>query len=311
MNRAGRTPDERRPKARRRRTAGVRAAIALVAAQGAACRPPAAELDPLRYLAVGVEPREEARTEERALMTRGYRVRARVDGTNFVALGASTAGEERSAVRVITERGMVLGVDAPSRDRPTWTRVELLESASGRDLDGDETEEIVLRVRDSVRFAPCLAVVRVTAEGAAYEVTIDTRAHGERACIEAVGDVERDGRLELFVGYRPWHVPGAPVPVVEVPYVGADGAFTPAPPSTVALHARDAMPARALERDQARASGDVGNVVALTLELAWYGLAAGLERGAVLRDVDAEVERLSLDGPMRELLAVARRDLAG
>lgn len=271
----------------------------------AGCRPHAPAYDPLSYLAVGVDPIAEADHEERALHANGFAVTNRVDGRTFVALGAYAPRSQATAVRIITGRGIAMGIDAPMRDRPTWRRVQLIEPHSGRDLDGDGEADVVVRVTDAARPAPCFVVVRVRDEGDAFEVPIDARAFGPHACPEEIVDVEGDGSIEFLVGYRPWIVRDAPTPTLPIPFAGRAGSFEPASEAVLQLLARSLVPERAEDRNLARAEGDVREVVRLSLEIAWLDGHRGRPIDVRRAELAEAIAGLTLDAATTELVRLA------
>jgi len=283
----------------------LRESTLLFALALAACHRGGPTYDALDYLAVGVDPFAEAEREEHAFEAHGFVVSQRVDGRAFVALGAFSPGTRATAVRIITSRGIALGIDAPLRDRPTWRSVALIEHESGRDLDGDGEAEVLVRIEDSMRPEACLVVIRVRERGDAFEVPIDARAFGPRACPEQAVDVEGDGSLELLVGYRPWVVRDADIPTMPIPFAGHAGTFEPASAATLQMLADGAVPARIEDRNQARSAGEVREVVRLSLEIAWLDGKRGVgidTRRAALAEA---IAGLTLDEPTTELVRIA------
>lgn len=279
------------------------------------CRHPEPAYDPLAYLAIGVDPQAEASAEERALRDRGYRIVSRVDGRLFVALGAASGGgTTASAVRILTKNGIALGVDVPSHDHPTWRRVELVERPGGIDLDFDDDHapEVLLRVTDSMRPLPCYVVVRVreSSRGDAFEVPIDARAYGPRACPEEVADVDHDGVHELLVGERPFAVRGAPVPRRLVPFVPHLGSWVVG--SEGQLRDVSLREAGALREELAlaRARGDAPEVLRLAAEIALAEETLGLSPAERSSSFEAALAGLSLDDPCTELAAAVRASFA-
>lgn len=301
--------------ARRHAGSFLHASLALITAPCVAgCRAEGPAYDPLAYLAIGVDPHEEAAAEEGALRERGYRVLARIDGRHFVALGAASGDVGPTAVRILTKNGIALGVDAPARARPTWRRVELVESPGGIDLDFDEDRapEVLLRVTDSMRARPCYVVVRIreSSRGDAFEVPVDARAYGASACVEEVTDVDRDGVVELLVGHRPWVVRGAPVPRLLVPFVPHQGEFVPgseAQRRDVAIREAGALRE---ELAHARARSDANEILRLAAEIALAEGAVGLSQADRRSSFDAAIEGVQFDEHCAELVSLVRAELA-
>lgn len=288
--------------------AGILATLAFASVGG--CAAPQPNFDPLDYLAVGVDLPTETATEERGFRTRGFAVVSRIDGRHFVALGARSPRSSASAVRILTERGIAMGVDTPATDRPAWRSVALLEIGGGHDLDGDGEPEVLLRVDDSLRPLPCIVVVRVRAAGDAFEVPIDARAYGARACPEDVVDLDGDGNIELLVGHRPWFVYGAPVPTVPIAFQGQLGEWTAAPGSMAGALARVAVAEREQARVQALARGDARDAARLALEIAWLDRAQAPWSSDAESRLSAMLDSLELDPPTRELVRIARASLS-
>ena len=67
--------------------------------------------DPLDYLRVGVDPREEAAAIVDQLERNGFEVGRRIDEDSYVALDAASGPE--SLVRIVTFRGVALSLEAP------------------------------------------------------------------------------------------------------------------------------------------------------------------------------------------------------
>lgn len=174
--------------------------------------PPLVHEDPTRFLRVGLDPRSEADELERRLEASGYARVARVASADVVALSMRRE-DGATLVRVVTRRGLVLSVDAPTES--------LERSAVGvedvpLDLDGDGHPEIVLSATDAARDRRCLALVRVAPDGSLREVTPTLELGGD-ACVEALRDLG-DGRAAALAVVRFVHLAIDRPPSLSVPF---------------------------------------------------------------------------------------------
>lgn len=134
--------------------------------------------DPLDYLQVGVDPREEAATLVDDLRRSGFQVGRRIDEKGYVAFDASSNGE--STVRVVSGRGVVLSVQAPDVRWPERLWVELAPDPRP-DFDRDGQRDVVVAARE--RDRTCLAWAQVDGAGFASEVFRPQTEWGERPCV--------------------------------------------------------------------------------------------------------------------------------
>ena len=132
------------------------------------------------FLQSGVRLEEEERQVRRVLRQRDMRVTARLEGPGFVALGASTRDDRRSAVRVITLRGVVVAEDGAEDDLFAPSRVVLLEHFGG--TLGDYVFVATARI-PYVRDVGCVSLHRLLPDATAVEVVLDVSALGSRACV--------------------------------------------------------------------------------------------------------------------------------
>lgn len=157
-------------------------------------------MDPLDFLAAGVDPVEEADRVALQLGRAGYVVDRRVEGGGAVAIGARRLRDGASAVRLVTRRGVVLGLDAPDARHPERVAVRLPEGANflRRELDG--YHELPIEV---VTHARCIAVLVVDGGGFVRELSRDENPHPNEGCYreeEPEADVPDDEVPELEEG---------------------------------------------------------------------------------------------------------------
>lgn len=124
----------------------------------------------------------------------------------------------RSLVRIVTERGVALAIDAP--EQHGRTRVGLLDGFPAN-LDRDAHEEVLVFADDPALDRRCVAIVRIV-EGVAREVRLELDAlHGD-ACIEDMADVDGDGSAEALVVVRFTELSLGSAPRVVVPFGGPE-----------------------------------------------------------------------------------------
>ena len=296
-----------------RERAGVFLGGAL-ATLGVACGSPGLEMrDPIDYLRVGVDPRDEAQSTRRSLSREGYDVHTVVEADDVFVLNALRPRDGATAVRVVTRAGIALGLDAPDRAHPARDRVEGLPAeVSGRDLLGDGNLEVLLRVDGRDRAAPCIAVVRIDAQGRAVELPLPTRRVQVGACAEEAevivrGDGERVVALLVVARYALASV--AEVASVAIPLRGHEGEFVllgpDAPGYFAARIAERERNAERVRRGSAEAGGEGASGPDELPKLAVEGGVLAVFAGAARDDVDALVTRLS-EGAGLEARAEAR-----
>jgi hypothetical protein len=172
--------------------------IAWLVALAAGCAPERPVQDPLDYLAAGVDPAEEADRVALQLGRAGFVVDKRLEGGGAVALAARRLRDGATAVRIITRRGVALGLDAPDPRFPERRAVRLLEGAGfiRREMDGHV--ELPIEVITHVR---CVAVIVVDAGGFIGELSRDENPHPNEGCYpEEPEESLDDEALELEEG---------------------------------------------------------------------------------------------------------------
>jgi hypothetical protein len=169
----------------------------------AACRPdPSAdylqrELTFFQGYVDAVDPQREALEVRRVLAQRRLRVEDELSEVGYVALGARQPGGPLSAVRLVTRRGVVLGVDGDLSAPLAPSEVSLASSAP-RQLEDLDLVTISLRAR--ALDLGCLRLFRVLGDGRVVELKLDVSALGSRACVAELR-AAGGGRLLATVGF--------------------------------------------------------------------------------------------------------------
>ena len=147
-----------------------------------ACTKPEPVQDPLDYLRVGVDPRQEASAVMEDLRAHGFQIGHVIDEREYVAFDASDGAN--STVRVVTSRGPALSMQVPDVRWPERLWVGL---GAGPRPDFSE----VFRPRDEWGDFPCVIEIDVAGPRVLLEVSVPdapTRDARVRVPIE-----ERDG----------------------------------------------------------------------------------------------------------------------
>jgi hypothetical protein len=178
------------------------------------CRGPATPIDDARHLRVGLDARAEADAIEAQLRGRGWVRVVRVDAPGAVGL-AMRGDEGRTALRVVTQRGLVLAVEAPTE---SLERAEVGLIDAPTDLDRDGFVELLPAATDAATERRCFAIARVMPDGSLVEVTPSFEGLGGSACLEALVDLEGDGRLEVVAKVRFASLAWETAPSVALPF---------------------------------------------------------------------------------------------
>ena len=137
--------------------------------------------DPLDYLRIGVDPREEASAIIEDLRTHGYTIGRRIEEPGYVAFDAASGPD--STVRVVTTRGPSLALQVPDVRWPERLWVKLAPDPRP-DFDRDGRRDVVVAIREPGRT--CLAWVQVNVDGFIAEVFGSNPEWGDAPCVVEV-----------------------------------------------------------------------------------------------------------------------------
>lgn len=272
--------------------------ILLLAAPLVGCTPTQSSVlpDDTHYLSVGIDPRAAIDEATRVLAPHGLAVGVRVDAPRFSA--ASYAGRSgRTALRVATERGMALALDADADEGALLS----LDARTGTDLTADGAADVVIVRTESTRR--CLALAEVDGEGLLRAAPTDPRWLDRALCIDELIDLTHDGRVEAIVEV-PFRDLGVPAPSLRVPMT-LDATSRFAPSAWPQGYALAEIARRDAQLEVALARGDGANATRLAIELALLSAT----RNGDDAEIDARLglaRGLALDTPQR-----ARLDAAG
>lgn len=249
-------------------------ALTLVAL-AAACGGPSRGLpDYAEYLQAGVVPTEEA---ERVIAFLGRSDLVLVDRIEVgpaIALGFARESDGARAVRVVTPTGVSFGLESsPVSVREPYRGDVVIDPRSGGDLDADGRPDVVVARVEPHRS--CLLVIGVAPEGELQVLEVDARDLDGGTCLEALRDVDGDGRMEAIVAlYGSPPGAGARSPRAELPLERDEaGVYRRAPPSVAFLATEAARIDGELAR--ARAASAPDEVLVLAVERAFVLFAAG------------------------------------
>ena len=240
-------------------------------------------------LRVGVDPSAEADAIEARLYDGGYRRRVRLDGETHSSLAMEHLETGETAVRIVTKAGLALAVEAPADTNRS--AVGILDLGA-LDLDGDGAEEVAVFAIDPARARRCIAIVRIDERWRAREVPLDTADLGGEPCIEAMDDVDGDGRPEAIVVVRYPELSMGTPPQVALPY--AAPRWTPLPPGAARAFAREQSALRRETLATARQESDVREAYRIGVELAAIARFAGESADAQVHALRSSVEGLTL-----------------
>jgi hypothetical protein len=224
-----------------------------------ACAKPEPVQDPLDYLRIGVDPREEAEAIVEDLRVHGFTIGHRINEREYVAFDAVRGPD--STVRVVTSRGPTLSMQVPDVRWPGRLWVELGPDPRP-DFDRDGQGDIVVAIRERERT--CLAWAQVDPNGFVSEVFRPSSDWGDSPCV-----LEIDAnwpRILLEVS-----VPDSPVPDARVRFPVKATARTwvlDDSPSASAHWDRE-IEHRQQALEEADARGDLPTAERLRVELAW------------------------------------------
>lgn len=134
----------------------------------------------LSFLQPFVDIETEARAVRAVLAQRKLAVDEEFRTPNFIALSAVSLSGKRSAVRVITKRGVVLAEDADADDLFSLAEVGLALVAGV----GSESESLLaITKRARSESAGCASLFRVLPDARPQQITIKADRFGSQACI--------------------------------------------------------------------------------------------------------------------------------
>ena len=215
--------------------------------------------DPLDYLRIGVDPREEAIAIIEDLRRHGYTIGGQIEEPGYVAFDAVNGSE--STVRVVTTRGPALSLQVPDARWPERRRLDLAPDPRP-DFDRDGRHDVVVAIREERRT--CLAWVQVNLDGFVAEVFRSNRDWGDSPCV-----IEVDPnwpRLLLEVS-----VPGATSPDarVRVPVRATARSWVLDDSPSAVVHWDRQIKGREQALEEAKKRGDALSSDRLKSELEW------------------------------------------
>lgn len=148
---------------------------------------------PEDWLKVGVVPRLFMDEITKALQSQGFVQHRRWDGEYASAACFEKPFEGRQAIRVVTQRGLVLVLDREASQEWLWE----LDAITGEDLTGDGQPEIVIARIESER--ECLLVIQLRQDGGLSPIWAEQRGLDPASCIERLEDIDGDGRFEAWL----------------------------------------------------------------------------------------------------------------
>jgi len=247
------------------------------------------------YLRVGVDMRTECNSVSDALVEAGLVVTRRRDAPRFCALSAASRDGARSAVRIVTSRGIVYSADGARDGLPGATLVTLIAPPGGHD-----GPELLVARAESALTARCIEVIQVDAQGGAQAIPLELDALAAvapvdaRTCIGEILDVDGDGTAEAHVIVRALLLaaPQSRAPAVRVPLApGPSGFVYVAPPAT---HWQRERSDRAERLAQARMTRDFAAAHTVAVELALLARLAGEGASAQRAAYDEGIAGLSI-----------------
>jgi hypothetical protein len=130
----------------------------------------------------------EERATREVLAQRNLVIDEEARGEHFRALSASSLDHKRSAVRIITQRGVSVAEDADADDFFALAKVGLVTLASRGTLS-----ETLVGVTKTTRGqdAGCLTLYRVASDGRLSPVELRVESFGSRACVGSLLPVEK------------------------------------------------------------------------------------------------------------------------
>ncbi|UCF46987.1 MAG: hypothetical protein JSU89_07335 [Myxococcales bacterium] len=233
--------------------------LILVCATMAACAKPEPVQDPLDYLRVGVDPREEAEAIIEDLRLHGFTIGRQINERDYVDFDAIRGPE--STFRVVTSRGPTLSIQVPDVRWPSRLWVELGPDPRP-DFDRDGRRDIVVALRERERT--CLAWAQVDPNGFVSEVFRPRSDWGDSPCVLEIDTNWPRILLEVSV-------PDSPVPNARVRFPVKATARTWVLDDSASASARwdREIENRQQALEEADARGDLPTSERLRTELGW------------------------------------------
>jgi hypothetical protein len=176
---------------------------------GLACGAPRAEQhlqNELSFLVPYVDLAAEERAVRGVFAQRRLLVDERLQGSDFVALSATSLDRSKSAVRIITRRGVVLGEDGDAQDWFALARVALLPR-----LSSAESRQPLVGVLRTARGRGdgCITLYQLSPDGRVQPVEIHVQRFGSLACIAELHALD-DERFVAQIGWPELATLGSP-----------------------------------------------------------------------------------------------------
>ncbi|MDB4987333.1 MAG: hypothetical protein JWN04_2511 [Myxococcaceae bacterium] len=168
----------------------------------------------LGFIQLGVQLESEEKEVRRVLAQRALRVVARLDDPIFIALGAATRDGSKSAVRLVSRRGVVLAEDASFDDLFAPGTVSLLEHFGG--TLGEYQLLAHARIARG-RDVGCVTLHRVLPDGSIMQCPLDVSALGARACVSNLAP-GRGGHMQATVAWPGLYALATPQLEVELAF---------------------------------------------------------------------------------------------
>jgi hypothetical protein len=160
----------------------------------------------LSFLVPYVDLAAEERAVRAAFAQRRLMVDERLQGSGYVALSATSLDRGKSAVRVITRRGVVVGEDGDAEDWFALARVALLPR-----LSPAESKQPLVGLLKTARGRGdgCVALYQLSPDGRALPVDIQVQRFGSLACIAELRALD-DERFVAQIGWPELATLGSP-----------------------------------------------------------------------------------------------------
>jgi hypothetical protein len=160
----------------------------------------------LSFIVPYVDVAQEERAVRGVFAQRRLLIEERREGAGYVALGAASFDRTRSAVRIITRRGVVLGEDGDANDWFALARVALLPH-----LSSPESNRPLLGVLKAARGRSegCVTLHEVLPDGRVQPVDVQIQRFGSRACVAELRALD-EARFIAQIGWPELATLGSP-----------------------------------------------------------------------------------------------------